>query len=90
MSKAPHMDWNTDVCQSLPTMKWLNINEFAPEDGQQVLAYFEVFDSIEIYTYRDLMKSEEEVIGKHMFFNRTGFLTDDIIWWMSLPEKPNL
>lgn len=66
--------------------KWINIHDRAPEEGQQVLGYFDVFDSIEIYTYHDVSKEFEGL--HHQFINRTGFLTDDITHWMPLPKKP--
>lgn len=68
-------------------MEWINVWEQAPEDGQIVLTYFE-FCGIEIMEYRDMSKTEFAEHGTHQFGNRTGFLTDDVEWWMPLPDIP--
>lgn len=75
--------------------KWINIHDKTPEDGQKVITYFE-FSGIEIATYRDVSKDIEVIngkeyvglFGKNMFYNRSGFLTDDVEWWMPLPDIP--
>ena len=69
-------------------MDWINISEKAPNHGDSVLAYFDVSDSVEIYIYTDLSKTEFAEYGKHQFSNRSGFLTDDITHWMPLPDPP--
>jgi len=70
-------------------MKWINIYNRAPEEGQRVLTYFDVFDRIEIHTYNNVSQKDDGIFGTHLFFNKSGFLTDDIVYWMPLPEKPN-
>ena len=69
-------------------MEWINIFEQAPENGQRVLAHFEMFNTIEIYTYKNVSDEEEGIFGTHCFYNHKGFLTDDIVYWMPLPENP--
>lgn len=69
-------------------MKWINIYEQAPDDDQEVLGYFDVFDNIEVYKYKNVSGEDDGIFGTHCFYNKSGFLTDDIVWWMPLPEKP--
>jgi len=69
-------------------MKWININEQRPTHEQLVIAYFDVHDSMEIYKYFDISKEEDGLYGHDLFTNNSGFLTDDIEWWMPMPDKP--
>lgn len=75
--------------------EWIDINTRTPEDGQKVLTYFE-FTGVEIAKYKDVSEEVEVVegkeykglFGKNMFYNRAGFLTDDVTHWMELPDPP--
>lgn len=69
-------------------MNWINIYEKQPEEGQRVLGYFQEFDTIEIYNYQNVSKVDGGIFGTNCFYNERGFLTDDIVYWMPLPEPP--
>lgn len=69
-------------------MEWINVWEKHPENGQKVLGYFQEFDSMEVYTYKNVAHEDDGIFGTHCFYNRSGFLTDDIVYWMPLPENP--
>lgn len=68
--------------------KWISIYDRAPEEGQEVLTYFDAFDNIEIHKYKNVSQADDGIFGTHCFYNAKGFLTDDIVFWMPLPEKP--
>ena len=65
----------------LNTNGWFDIKYVKPEDGQSVLGYFDVFGTIEVYQYN---KSDQG----DTFANETGFLTNDITYWLPLPTPP--
>ena len=77
-------------------LDWINIRDKTPNSGDKVLTYFE-FSGIEIHTYKDVSEEIEVIngeehkgiFGNNMFYNKSGYLTDDIEWWMPLPELPN-
>lgn len=70
-------------------MKWINIEDQTPEDGQVVITYFGVLNNpIEISTYKDLRGTDDEQFGRNMFHNKNGWLTDDVTHWMPLPDPP--
>ena len=69
-------------------MDWINIRNQQPKDGARVLTYFKDFIGIEIATYCNLRGTKDEVFGLDCFHNKSGFLTDDVTHWMSLPEPP--
>jgi hypothetical protein len=73
-------------------MDWIDINERTPEDGQKVLTYFKELDNnpIEIASYKNLEGTEDEIFGKNLFYNKNGYLTDDVTHWMPLPEPPDV
>jgi len=70
-------------------MDWIKIEDQVPEDGQVVLTYFkDLNNKIEIATYKNLVGTEDEIFGHNMFYNRNGWLTDDVTDWMPLPNPP--
>jgi hypothetical protein len=76
--------------------KWIDINEKRPKDGQKVYTFFD-FVGIEISEYKNLKGTEDEMFGHNLFFNKKGFLTDDVTQWMPiendtapLPKPPPL
>ena len=72
-------------------MDWIKIEDQVPEDGQLVLTYFEVLNNkIEISTYKNLVGTDREIFGHNLFYNKSGFLTDDVTHWMPLPDPPKL
>lgn len=68
-------------------MNWIKIEDQLPKDGDRVITYFEL-TGIEISTYKNLAGTEDEVFGHNLFFNKSGFLTDDVTHWMPLPKIP--
>ncbi len=69
-------------------MDWIKIEDQTPKDGDKVITYFE-HTGIEIAIYKDLEGTEDEIFGKNLFFNKNGWLTDDVTHWMPLPDIPN-
>lgn len=70
-------------------MDWIKIEDQVPEDGQVVITYFEELNNkIEISTYKNLVGTEDEMFGHNMFYNKSGWLTDDVTHWMPLPDPP--
>ena len=69
-------------------MDWIKIEDQLPEDGAQVIIYFEVAK------YKNLKGTEDEIFGHNMFYNKSGWLTDDVTHWMPevegmpLPKRP--
>lgn len=74
-------------------MDWIKIEDQVPEDGATVITYFE-HTGIEISHYKNLVGTEDEIFGHNMFYNKSGWLTDDVTHWMpynegdQLPESP--
>ena len=75
------------ICESTDIAGWININNQTPNDGQEVLTYFKL-TGIELARYKKLKGTKEEVFGQNMFYNKSGYLTDDVTHWMPLPEVP--
>jgi len=68
-------------------MNWIKIEDQLPEDGARVITYFE-FSGVEIAIYKNLEGTEDEMFGSNLFYNKSGWLTDDVTHWMPLPEPP--
>jgi len=73
-------------------MDWINIEDQMPKDDQKVITYCDMLDNnkIEIAIYKNLVGTEDEKFGHNMFYNKSGWLTDDVTHWMPLPEAPKL
>jgi len=66
-------------------MEWISVEERLPEEGQNVLFYFEV-TGVEVGHYTLI---NDVHYGKgNQFYNKGGFLTDDVTHWMPLPAPP--
>ena len=70
-------------------MDWIKIEDQLPEDGQQVIIYFE-HTGVEVAKYKNLKGTEDEIFGHNMFYNNSGWLTDDVTHWIPLPDRPSL
>lgn len=57
--------------------EWISVEDRLPEDGQEVLYYFEI-TGINQGVYRDY----------NTFTGPKGFLTGDVTYWMPLPNSP--
>ena len=68
-------------------MDWIKIEDQLPEDGSRVITYFE-HTGVEISMYKNLKGTEDEMFGHNLFYNKSGWLTDDVTHWMPLPEPP--
>lgn len=70
-------------------MAWIEIEDQVPEDGQVVIIYFE-HTGVEVATYKNLVGTEDEIFGHNLFYNKSGFLTDDVTHWMPCkdPDAP--
>jgi hypothetical protein len=70
-----------------PPKRWLNIDMTVPDEGQEVWYYFGFFDHIYSGKHRSF-REEGYAPGvmSHCFFGASGFLTDDVTWWMPRVE----
>lgn len=76
-------------------MNWIKIEDEdqVPDDGDKVVTFFE-HTGVEIATYKNLKGTKDEIFGHNLFYNKSGFLTDDVTHWMpytdgmTLPEAP--
>ena len=67
-------------------MEWFSIKDKVPEDGQKVVYFFKpVGTHIGFY---ERCKGEDALYGTHCFYSKSGFLTDEDVWWFPLPELP--
>lgn len=70
-------------------MDWIKIEDQVPEDGQVVITYFDLLNNkIEIAIYKNLVGTEDKMFGHNLFYNKSGWLTDDVTHWMPLPDPP--
>lgn len=77
-------------------MNWIKIEDELPVEGEKVLTYFD-FVGVEIAFYQNVSEEIEVIDGKeykgiwgqNMFYNKSGYLTDDVTHWMPLPKPPS-
>ena len=63
-------------------MKWIDIREQKPKEGQRVIYYFRHTGvSSGRYTHTE---------DGHCFYGLEGWLTDDVTHWMPFPDPPKL
>lgn len=65
---------------------WINIEDQQPEDQQPVYYWFGVFNEI-CEGYFEICK-DEYFEGSRIFYNHSGYLGDDVTWWMPREELP--
>ena len=62
-------------------MKWIKIEDQLPKEDQCVIYYFKE-TGVACGRYKKTSG------GGDMFFGKCGFLTDDVTYWMPMPEPP--
>lgn len=70
---------------------WKNIRDERPVEGQLCKVY-DMFGKTEEMYYKPwpsvtLSDGEKLVVGRDLFYNSRGFLTDDIVYWMDINES---
>jgi hypothetical protein len=75
-------------------MEWISIKDQAPEDGQDVIYYFDVvgrhrgkYCEVE-YPEEWGLDSDGKPFKGHQFYSERGFLTDDVTHWMPDNGQP--
>lgn len=68
-------------------MKWNFIKDKAPKNGQQVIFYFKHI-GFSIGNYRHNTRADNNFIAEHVFYDGNGFLGDEDVYWMDMPELP--
>lgn len=93
MTKTPELEYHKKDCAYRLSMEpkgvnsWISVEDRLPEDGQQVLTFFEI-TGVEIAKYQNLKGTKDEIFGHNCFYNGKGYLTDDVTHWMPLPKPP--
>ena len=59
-------------------LEWNNIKTAVPDPYQPVVYYFDVFNK----SFKGFYEPSDPLYGKHCFYSKYGFLTDDIIYWI--------
>lgn len=69
--------------------EWLRIDEHTPEENQPVYYYFGVFDCVYAGFYQKYYDEDyPEGVFSDCFYSKSGFLTDDVTYWMPREELP--
>jgi len=66
--------------------KWYHIDEKVPEQGQSVYYWFGVWD--QVYEGKFEISTDPDFCGMKVFYGNSGFLGDDVTWWMPREELP--
>jgi hypothetical protein len=67
--------------------EWKHIDQEQPTQGQPVYYWFGAWDKI--YSGFFEVSEDEECKGMFFFYGKSGFLGDDITWWMPREELPD-
>ena len=69
-------------------MDWIDVKDRLPEEGQEVIYYFE-YTGISIGIFkRQYIREFDHTFN--CFSGSRGFLCDDVTHWMPLPEPPKV
>ena len=73
-------------------MKWINVKDKPPMEGQSVIYYFKPV-GIHIGKYKRIEVPEEFIgtkgIYEDYFYGKSGYLCGDVTHWMDLSELPD-
>lgn len=69
-------------------MQWINMKDRKPENGQEVLYYFDIC-GVNYGKYSRVWEEDEQRFYD-CFYGSKGFLCDDVTHWMPMPEPPSI